>query len=135
MKKETETSAPLFSENCPFNDLCGLEITERRGGHCTVACRTGENHLNPYGIVHGGLLFTMMDVAGGYAARTLDSGETIRCVTQNAFYRVSPSGEAGHADVEGATIRRGSRIIVATVCVYDSEHSLLTKGEFTYYRL
>ena len=84
MKKETETSAPLFSENCPFNDLCGLEITERRGGHCTVACRTGENHLNPYGIVHGGLLFTMMDVAGGYAARTLDSGETIRCVTQNA---------------------------------------------------
>ena len=29
MKKETETSAPLFSENCPFNDLCGLEITER----------------------------------------------------------------------------------------------------------
>ena len=53
MKKETETSAPLFSENCPFNDLCGLEITERRGGHCTVACRAGENHLNPYGIVHG----------------------------------------------------------------------------------
>ena len=36
---------------------------------------------------------------------------------------------------EGDVIRRGGRIIVATVCVYDSEHSLLTKGEFTYYRL
>ena len=44
MKKETETSAPLFSENSPFNDLCGLEITERRGGHCTektILIRTG----------------------------------------------------------------------------------------------
>ncbi len=135
MKKETETSAPLFSENSPFNDLCGLEITERHGGHCTVACRTGENHLNPYGIVHGGLLFTMMDVAGGYAARTLDSGETIRCVTQNASTVFLHPGKPGTLTAEGDVIRRGGRIIVATVCVYDSEHSLLTKGEFTYYRL
>ena len=112
MKKETETSAPLFSENCPFNDLCGLEITERRGGHCTVACRTGENHLNPYGIVHGGLLFT-----------------------QNASTVFLHPGKPGMLTAEGDVIRRGGRIIVATVCVYDSEHSLLTKGEFTYYRL
>ena len=130
-----QLSSPLFSENCPFNDLCGLEITERRGGHCTVACRTGENHLNPYGIVHGGLLFTMMDVAGGYAARTLDSGETIRCVTQNASTVFLHPGKPGTLTAEGDVIRRGGRIIVATVCVYDSEHSLLTKGEFTYYRL
>ena len=109
MKKETETSAPLFSENCPFNDLCGLEITERRGGHCTVACRTGENHLNPYGIVHGGLLFTMMDVAGGYAARTLDSGETIRCVTQNASTVFLHPGKPGMLTAEGDVIRRRLR--------------------------
>ena len=135
MKKETETFAPLFSENSPFNDLCGLEITERRGGHCMVVCRAGENHLNPYGIVHGGLLFTMMDVAGGYAARTLDSGETIRCVTQNASTVFLHPGKPGMLTAEGDVICRGDRIIVATVCVYDSEHSLLTKGEFTYYRL
>ena len=103
MKKETETPAPLFSENSPFNDLCGLEITERRGGHCTVACRTGENHLNPYGIVHGGLLFTMMDVAGGYAARTLDSGETIRCVTQNASTVFLHPGKPGTLTAEAAS--------------------------------
>ena len=58
MKKETETSAPLFSENCPFNDLCGLEITERRGGHCTVACRAGENHL--IGLAASAVLSAMM---------------------------------------------------------------------------
>ena len=109
MKKETETPAPLVSENSPFNDLCGLEITERRGGHCTVACRTGENHLNPYGIVHGGLLFTMMDVAGGYAARTLDSGETIRCVTQNASTVFLHPGKPGTLTAEGDVIRRRLR--------------------------
>ncbi len=135
MEKETEASAPVSGLDSPFNDLCGLEITERRGGHCTVACRTGENHLNPYGIVHGGLLFTMMDVAGGYAARTLDSGETIRCVTQNASTVFLRPGMPGTLTAEADVIRRGSRIVVATVCVYNAERNLLTKGEFTYYRL
>lgn len=135
MQKEIETSASVFSESSPFNDLCGLKITERRGGHCTVVCRAGENHLNPYGTVHGGLLFTMMDVAGGFAARTLDSGETVRCVTQNASTVFLRPGVPGTVTAEGDVIRRGGRIIVATVCVYDAERNLLTKGEFTYYAL
>lgn len=135
MEKETETSAPVFGMDSPFNDLCGLEIAERRGDHCTVVCRTGEKHMNPYGIVHGGLLFTMMDVAGGFAARTLNSGETIRCVTQNASTVFLHPGMPGTLTAEAEVIRRGSRIIVATVCTYDSERNLLTKGEFTYCRL
>ena len=84
MEKEKESSAPVFGLNNPFNDLCGLEIAEQRSGHCTVVCRAGERHLNHNGTVHGGLLFTMMDVAGGFAVRAVDSGEDIRCVTQNA---------------------------------------------------
>ena len=135
MEKETNTPAPRFSENSPFNDLCSLEIAERRGGHCTVVCRAGEKHMNPHGTVHGGLLVTMMDVAGGYAARTLDSGETVRCVTQTASTVFLRPGVPGTLTAEGDVIRRGRHIVVATVCVFDSERNLLTKGEFTYYCL
>ena len=135
MKKEIETSASFFSESSPFNDLCGLEIAERSSRHCTVVCRAGEKHLNPNSTVHGGLLFTMMDVAGGFAARTTDSGEIIRCVTQNASTVFLRPGLPGTLTAEADVIRRGGRIIVATVCVYDAERNLLTKGEFTYYAL
>ena len=135
MEKETESSAPVFGLDSPFNDLCGLEITERSSNHCTVVCRAGEKHMNPNSTVHGGLLFTMMDVAGGYAARTLDSGETTRCVTQNASTVFLRPGMPGTLTAEADVIRRGSRIVVATVCVYDAERNLLTKGEFTYYVL
>ena len=91
--------------------------------------------MNPNGTVHGGLLFTMMDVAGGYAARTVDSGETVRCVTQNASTVFLRPGVPGTLTAEGDVIRRGRHIVVATVCVFDSERNLLTKGEFTYYCL
>lgn len=135
MEKETEASAPVSGLDSPFNDLCGLEITERSSNHCTVVCRAGEKHMNPNSTVHGGLLFTMMDVAGGYAARTLDSGEMTRCVTQNASTVFLRPGMPGTLTAEADVIRRGSRIVVATVCVYNAERNLLTKGEFTYYCL
>lgn len=135
MEKETEASTPVSGLDSPFNDLCGLEITERSSNHCTVVCHAGEKHLNPNSTVHGGLLFTMMDVAGGYAARTTDSGEIVRCVTQNASTVFLRPGLPGTLTAEADVIRRGSRIVVATVCVYDAERNLLTKGEFTYYRL
>lgn len=135
MEKETAASALVSGLNSPFNDLCGLEITERNSNHCTVVCRAGEKHLNPNSTVHGGLLFTMMDVAGGYAARTTDSGEIVRCVTQNASTVFLRPGLPGTLTAEADVIRRGSRIVVATVCVYDAERNLLTKGEFTYYVL
>ena len=135
MEKETHTPAPRFSANSPFNDLCGLEIAERRRDHCTVVCRAGEKHMNPNSTVHGGLLFTMMDVAGGFAVRTVDSGEDIRCVTQNASTVFLRPGMPGTLTAEADVIRRGGRIVVATMCLYDSERNLLTKGEFTYYCL
>ena len=132
MEKEKESSAPVFGLNNPFNDLCGLEIAEQRSGHCTVVCRAGERHLNHNGTVHGGLLFTMMDVAGGFAVRAVDSGEDIRCVTQNASPVFLRPGLPGVLTAEADVIRRGSHIVVAIVCLYDSERNLLTKGEFTY---
>lgn len=135
MEKETKATVPVPGLNSPFNDLCGLEIVERSSRHCTVVCRAGEKHLNPNSTVHGGLLFTMMDVAGGFAARTTDSREIIRCVTQNASTVFLRPGLPGTLTAEADVIRRGGHIIVATVCVYDSKRSLLTKGEFTYYRL
>lgn len=131
----TEPAVVPAELRCPFNDLCGLEITERYADHCTVVCRTAEKHQNPYGIIHGGLLFTMMDVAGGHAARTTASGALIRCVTQNASTVFLRPAHPGMLTAEGNVIRRGSRIIVSTVCVYDSERNLLTKGEFTYCRI
>ena len=56
-------------------------------------------------------------------------------MTQNASTVFLRPGLPGTLTAEADVIRRGGHIIVATVCVYDSKRSLLTKGEFTYYRL
>ena len=53
-------------------------------------------------------------------------------MTQNASPVFLRPGLPGVLTAEADVIRRGSRIVVSTVCLYDSERNLLTKGEFTY---
>jgi uncharacterized protein (TIGR00369 family) len=46
-----------------FNEHCGLDIIGFRDGKFVIELEVGEQHLNRYGTVHGGLLFTMLDTA------------------------------------------------------------------------
>ncbi|ODV09037.1 MAG: phenylacetic acid degradation protein [Rubrivivax sp. SCN 70-15] len=48
----------------PFQDLVGYELLSGDQGACfRLALR--REHLNPNGVVHGGVLMTLLDAAGG----------------------------------------------------------------------
>jgi uncharacterized protein (TIGR00369 family) len=50
----------------PFQDLVGYEIHRgAQGIYFTLAVR--RDHINPNGVVHGGVLMTLLDAAGGGA--------------------------------------------------------------------
>lgn len=57
-----------------------LEITEIKPGYAKIELHVDPKVLNPYGIVHGGILFSMADTAAGTAC--LASGR--ECVTLNS---------------------------------------------------
>ena len=46
----------------------GVAVTEIGEGFCRCETVLGEDGLNPHGVAHGGLLFTMCDTAAGVAA-------------------------------------------------------------------
>ena len=119
--------------NNSFNKLCDLELLEKNDGHVVVACNVSEKHLNGYHIVHGGLIFTMMDVAGGRASATMDNGEILDVVTQNSSLSFLRAAKPGLLTAEAEIVRRGRRVIVCTVCAFDGDHTLIAKGDFTYY--
>ena len=53
-----------------FVRYCGIEMQESTDfGHSQINIMP--EHLNLYGIVHGGLLYTMADAAAGAAARNI----------------------------------------------------------------
>lgn len=57
---------PPLRDHGPFQDLVGYEIHRGAEGiYFTLAVR--REHLNPNGVVHGGVTMTLLDAAGGGA--------------------------------------------------------------------
>lgn len=51
----------------PLADLLGAQCTKMDDGRCTFELTLRPEHLNPYGVVHGGIVYTLVDYAMGGA--------------------------------------------------------------------
>ena len=53
-----------------FVQACGIEVWELEEDHAVMGTATRPELLNPMGMLHGGLLFTLADCCSGVTART-----------------------------------------------------------------
>lgn len=54
----------------PFVDHLGFEVVEVGPGHCTMGATVRPELTNRWGVAHGGMLMTLLDVAMARAARS-----------------------------------------------------------------
>jgi uncharacterized protein (TIGR00369 family) len=54
----------------PFLDYVGAELKEYQKGSATVGLNVKNHHVQHLGIVHGGVISTLLDNTGWYAAMT-----------------------------------------------------------------
>lgn len=59
-----------FQVRIPFVHTLGLELLQFEGGHAQIAIDLREDLTNAWGVAHGGLLMTLLDVAMAHAARS-----------------------------------------------------------------
>ncbi len=111
-----------------FIDHCGIEIIPEERG-CFARVRVEPKHLNPYGMVHGGLLYTMADTAAGYMARTLAPSP----VTLNSEFHYMKNVPSGVLTARTEILKAGKRILLLRVRIRSEEEVLLAEGTFTYY--
>jgi acyl-CoA thioesterase len=64
----------------PFGELIGLSFSKWGDGRSECQLHVEEKLLNPYGVVHGGVIYSLADTAMGGALYSLMS-EDERCVT------------------------------------------------------
>ena len=60
-----------FSIRIPFIEQIGCTLERYDSGHAEIALLVDDTHTNSFGVAHGGLLMTMLDVAMAHAARSL----------------------------------------------------------------
>lgn len=84
---------------------------------------------NPFGMVHGGALYTLADNAAGVAAHT--DGRAY--VTQTSSLHFLRSQAAGTVRAEGRVRHRGKSTCLAEVDITGEDGVLLATGEFTFF--
>ena len=84
---------------------------------------------NPYGMVHGGALYTMADDAAGAAVHT----DGRHYVTQHGDLHFLKNQPSGTIRAEGRVRRRGKATCLAMVDITNEAGELLATGQFTYF--
>jgi uncharacterized protein (TIGR00369 family) len=62
-----------FPVRIPFLEALGFELLRFEGGEAEIAVTLREDHLNSWGVGHGGVSMTLLDAAMAHAARSLDA--------------------------------------------------------------
>ena len=107
---DASTSEPVhplveraLTSKVPIATLIGFDIEEIGGGRAVASLRSGPQHANPMGTLHGGVLCDLADAAMGMAfVTTLAPDESFTTVELSiSFFRpvwqtVLPGGRAGH---------------------------------------
>lgn len=114
-----------------FHRAFGLEILDADRGAVELGWQARPEHLNLQGLVHGGVLATLLDTAMGLAVRTgLESGRRHVTVEMGVHY-VRPA-HPGPVRARGRTTRVGREIAFAEAEVVDVEGRVLARATGTF---
>ncbi len=89
-----------------FGQLLGLRMDQAAAGVCHAHLEAREDHFNPHGVMHGGVLFSLADTSMGMALYTvLAPGET--CATIEVKMNFLRPVAAGRVSCVTRVLRRG----------------------------
>ena len=115
----------------PYWTLLGIEMLDIKKGWAKLQLPFAKKLTHPYGIAHGGVIFSLADSAVAMALLGLvEKGERFTTVEMNINY-VSPFRE-GNITAEARIVNKGSRIALGDVDVRDDQGGLVAKCLATY---
>ncbi|HEV3480654.1 MAG TPA: PaaI family thioesterase [Gaiellaceae bacterium] len=114
----------------PVADLLGVELVEAGGGRCTMRMEAGEQHSNPMGTIHGGILCDIADAAMGMAFfSTLDDGESFTTLELKINF-LRPFW-TGTLLAHGEVVSRGKSVGLTECRVVDDRERLIAHATST----
>jgi uncharacterized protein (TIGR00369 family) len=115
----------------PFHAGFGISIEHATAGEVRLGWEARTDHRNLQGLVHGGILATLADIAMGLAVRTV-VGPTRRHVTIDLHVQYLRPARPGRLEARGSVVRVGTHVGFAEGAVMDAEGRLLIRASGTY---
>lgn len=112
----------------------GIDLIEAEPGRGLVGIEVAEQHLNTNGVVHGGVIASLIDTAAGCAVRTLRAPEEMRerpHATSDLHVSYLAAAKGRRLVAEGRVTRLGRTLIFSEVTVTDEAERLVARGLVT----
>ena len=114
----TALAALPYGVEIPFVKLLGFELALFEGGQSVLTFTPKPDHLNSYGVAHGGAVMTLLDVTMAVASRSVakDMG-VVTIEMKTSFMRPT----RGLVTARGQLMHRTATMAFVTSTVYDAK--------------
>jgi uncharacterized protein (TIGR00369 family) len=99
----------------PFSQILGIRFGEMEKGRCLATLEVSHHLLNPHGIAHGGVAFSLADSVCGGAAISAVGGP--RVVTQDMQIRYHGPARPGTIEARAEVLHQGTRTVTVAARV------------------
>jgi uncharacterized protein (TIGR00369 family) len=108
----------------PFAQLTGAELVSVDDGAVVFRCAPDESTYNPLGLVHGGVVCTLLDSAAGCAVHSqLPAGVGFSTIEIKVSFLAPANGVA--LEIEGRSLRVGRQVAFAEAHARDAGGKLV----------
>ena len=113
----------------PFQHFVGIKVLKLGGGKSLLQLELKEHHFNLYGIPHGGVYATLLDIAMGTAASFPDgSSRELDSVTLNLSVDYVAPPSSNILTAKGSVTKKGKSIAYCTAEIFDEDKTLIASG-------
>ena len=116
-----------------FNTLIGFQINEWREDYVMLELELEPKHLNRSGVVHGGVLATLLDAAGGFCGCYCSvPGNVRRALTLSTTTNFTGQAKAGVIRTVARKGAGGRKVFFTTMEIFNDQDELIAMGSGTY---
>ena len=107
-----------------YLEFLGFRLVDWRTGYAKLEMRVREEHRNTVGYLHGGVISSLLDIAGAVAGSYGDAREAVS-ITVNLNVNFMAPHQAATVVAEGELVRTTSSLFFAQARLLDPTNNLL----------
>lgn len=130
MEQQQRKKLEKIVEQNEYIKYLGIELLEMEQGYVKARIAHADKILNPYGYIHGGVLYSFADTVAGLAACTY--GAAVSTIDGSMNY-LRPAIGSKYIVCEAHELRQGKQVAVYRVELFNDENLLLDSGTFTFH--
>ena len=118
-------------DTCPYFQLLSMRLIEAGQGASLLTIDLDTRHLQPFGIVHGGVFASIVDAAAFWAVYGDLADPTAGLTTVDLKLNYLAPASNGQLTARGKTIKLGRRLGYAEAFVFNQTGTLVAHGTST----